>query len=144
MTANAALFPNGDFEKGAAGWKLPDGLWSVIDGAGVKGSKAIVVDIPPGSNLNYVVSEMFPVEPGTVYRFEVSMKNDSFKCRYGHIGASFEALDSGFHEVGGCGGTLQDDSYEPDGAASGPGIIARNRKMFMDSMEIVRKAMRLR
>ena len=34
--------------------------------------------------------------------------------------------------------------YEPDGAASGPGIVARNRKMFMDSMEIVRRAMKLR
>ena len=108
--AGVALFSNGDFEKGAVGWKLPDKLWSVVDGAGVKGSKAIVVDIPPGSNLNYVVSEMFPVEPGTVYRFEVSMKNDSFTCRYGRIGASFEALDANFHEVGGCGGTLQDDN----------------------------------
>ncbi len=34
--------------------------------------------------------------------------------------------------------------FEPDGAWSGPGIIARNRKMYFDSMEIVRRAMRTR
>ena len=108
--AGNVLFPNGGFEDGTTGWKIPDASWSVVDGAGIGGSKALVVDIAKGERFHYVVSENFPIEPGTKYRFTAYLRNEGFKVGYGQLYISFGFLDANGKECGGCRGFEQADN----------------------------------
>lgn len=109
--AAETLFPNGDFEKGMSDWKIPqDGTWQVAEGAGIGGSRALVVEIPEGQPFRYVLSDDFPIEAGTVYSFEVRVKNENFVCKYGKYGPSFSWKDASGRELGSCGGIAQADN----------------------------------
>ena len=60
-----------DFENGAERWHLPSAQWRVEDGAGLDGTKGLVLEYGKGDLPQWIErNEMFPVEPGEAYRIE--------------------------------------------------------------------------
>ena len=68
-----------DFEiSGDSGWKLRSAHWSVADGAGRDGGRALVWDAreTPAPRNDIAVSPLLPAEPGRIYMFECWVKSD--------------------------------------------------------------------
>lgn len=62
---------NDDFEQGAGRWNLPSRQWSVADGEGLDGSRALALEYAKGEMPAWIEhNEMFRVEPGEAYRIE--------------------------------------------------------------------------
>ena len=71
-----------DFESGADRWNPPSGQWKVVDGAGLDGSRALVLEYAKGEIPKWLErNEMVPVEPGEAYRFEAWVNEKEFKAK---------------------------------------------------------------
>ena len=84
-----------DFEGGADRWKLPTSQWNVVDGAGLDGSRALVLEYTKDEIPKWLErNEMVPVEPGEAYRFEAWVNEKEFKAKDRPVSVSFAVYDS--------------------------------------------------
>ena len=84
-----------DFENGADRWNLPASQWSVVEGAGLDGSKALVLEYAKGEIPRWLErNAMVPVEPGEAYRFEVWVNESQFNAKERPASVSFAVYDS--------------------------------------------------
>ena len=73
----SALLENGAFEKGAAGWALPERAWSVEAGAGYDGTKGLVWTNDDPTVFGFAAQDVH-LEPGAIYRIRALVKADGF------------------------------------------------------------------
>jgi endonuclease/exonuclease/phosphatase family metal-dependent hydrolase len=108
-----------DFEQGSRRWNLPSGQWKVVDGAGLDGSRALVLEYAEGEIPKWIErNEMVPVEPGEAYRIEAWVKDDGFKAKDRPVSVSFAVYDAKNNLIRGAGaGTVRisDNIVRKDG-----------------------------
>lgn len=95
---------NEDFEKGAGRWHLPSAQWRVEYGAGLDGSKGLVLEYGKGDVPQWIErNEMFPVEPGEAYRIEAWVNDSEFHAKDRPISISFAPYDAHGNYIKGAG-----------------------------------------
>lgn len=93
-----------DFEKGADRWHLPSAQWRVEDGAGLDGTKGLVLEYGKGDVPQWIErNEMFPVEPGEAYRIEAWVNDSEFHAKDRPISISFAPYDAHDNYIKGAG-----------------------------------------
>ncbi len=95
---------NDDFENGAERWNLPSAQWRVEDGAGLDGTKGLVLEYGKGDLPRWIErNEMFPVEPGEAYRIEAWVNDSEFHAQDRPISISFAPYDAHNNHIKGAG-----------------------------------------
>ena len=85
---------NDDFEHGAGRWRLPSKQWSVADGEGLDGSRALALEYAKGEMPVWIEhNEMFRVEPGEAYRIEAWVNDSAFHAKDCPVSISFAVYD---------------------------------------------------
>ena len=93
-----------DFENGAERWHLPSAQWRVEDGAGLDGTKGLVLEYGKGDLPQWIErNEMFPVEPGEAYRIEAWVNDSEFHAKDRPISISFAPYDAHDNYIKGAG-----------------------------------------
>ena len=75
---SAAIFENGNFEKGSSKWHVPGKIWKIEPGVGRKGSAALVWENNNTNQYCFPLQEV-SVEPGGVYRYGGWVRIDALK-----------------------------------------------------------------
>lgn len=95
---------NDDFENGAERWNLPSAQWRVEDGAGLDGTKGLVLEYGKGELPQWIErNEMMPVEPGEAYRIEAWVNDSEFHAKDRPISISFAPYDARNNNLKGAG-----------------------------------------
>ena len=83
-----------DFERGAGRWHLPSKQWSVVDGVGLDGSRALQLEYAKDETPAWIEhNEMVRVEPGEAYRIEAWVNDSAFQAKDRPISISFAVYD---------------------------------------------------
>ena len=83
-----------DFEQGAGRWHLPSRQWSLVDGAGLDGSRALQLEYGKGETPVWIErNDKVPVEPGEAYRIEAWVNDSAFHAKECSISISFAVYD---------------------------------------------------
>ena len=72
------LLKNGDFDQGFAGWRKPQAMWRVEDGAGYGGTKGLVWECNDAEKYIYP-AQYVKLEAGSAYRITALVKVDELK-----------------------------------------------------------------
>ena len=72
------LLTNGDFEQGFVGWRKPQAMWRVEDGAGYGGTKGLVWECNDAEKYIYP-AQYVKLEAGSAYRITALVKVDELK-----------------------------------------------------------------
>ena len=104
VSAFAANTFTEDFEKGADRWHLPSAQWHVENGAGLDGTKGLVLEYGKGEVPQWIErNEMFRVEPGEAYRIEAWVNDSAFQAKDRPVSISFAVYDEKNRLIRGCG-----------------------------------------
>ena len=104
LVASAADTFSEDFENGTGRWHLPSAQWRVEDGAGLDGTKCLVLEYGKGDVPQWIErNEMFPVEPGEAYRIEAWVNDSAFQAKDRPVSISFAVYDEQNRLIRGCG-----------------------------------------
>ena len=102
--ASAADVFTEDFEKDADRWHLPSVQWRVEEGAGLDGTKGLVLEYGKGEVPQWIErNEMFPVEPGEAYRIEAWVNDSAFQAKERPVSISFAVYDEKNRHIKGAG-----------------------------------------
>ena len=83
-----------DFERGAGRWHLPSKQWSVVDGVGLDGSRALQLEYAKDEMPAWIEhNEMVRVEPGEAYRIEAWVNDSAFHAKDRPVSISFAVYD---------------------------------------------------
>ena len=95
---------NEDFEQGAGRWHLPSKQWSVADGEGLDGSRALALEYAKDEMPAWIEeNEMFRVEPGVAYRIEAWVNDSAFHAKDRPVSISFAVYDEKNRHIKGAG-----------------------------------------
>ena len=102
--ARAADVFSEDFEQGAGRWHLPSQQWSVADGEGLDGSRALALEYAKDELPVWIEgNEMFRVEPGEAYRIEAWVNDSAFHAKDRPVSISFAVYDERNRHIKGVG-----------------------------------------
>ena len=102
--ASAADVFSEDFEHGAGRWHLPSKQWSVVDGEGLDGSRALALEYAKDELPVWIEeNEMFRVEPGEAYRIEAWVNDSAFQAKDRPVSISFAVYDEKNRYIKGAG-----------------------------------------
>ena len=83
-----------DFERGAGRWHLPSRQWSVVDGVGLDGSRALQLEYRKGETPVWIErNDMVRVEPGEAYRIEAWVNDSAFHAKESSVSISLAVYD---------------------------------------------------
>ena len=93
-----------DFERGAGRWNLPSRQWSVVDGIGLDGSRALQLEYGKGEIPVWIErNDKVRVEPGEAYRIEAWVNDSAFHAKECSVSISFAVYDEKGYLIRGVG-----------------------------------------